>query len=228
MLTLEKIIDFSKKNYRFIIAVISLIILIFLGYYSFREYKLEKDLELAKKINLYENVLGAIRNAEEKSLEDEDRRSQIKVELKNLCEQNTGYKNTLRARYILARLDHEDGDFDSAKINFSAIFESDKKHYLSPIALMQFVILLEEEINYEEAIKVLEKHKNTYENHFIYGEILLALARNHTMQGDYDKAGEILQGVLENEKMSVYHSKAEEEIDLLIIKGYLTRSLLDR
>lgn len=223
MLTIKQTTNFLKKNSKLIVVIVLFITLILIGCYSYFQHKLEKDVELGQMMNGYENVLGAIRNAEEMSLADEDRRKQIKDDLKLICEQNEGLKNTLRARYILAKLDYEDGDFTTAKKNFFSIFENNKKHHLAPIALLQAAILHEEEVDYQLAIDLLEQHGTYYKAHFTYGESLIALARNYELQGNYTKANEILQNILKNEDLAIYHSKAEERMDLLIVKGHLKR-----
>ena len=221
MTTIETVATIFKKHLKSIIVGSGALALLLLGYYSFFKYRQEKDLLLGQQINTYENALLQIESAETMTLANEERLEQIKIALSKIHRDNKGLKNALRAQYVLAKIDYKNGDTEGARKKFLSIFEYNKKHYLAPLALMQAAAIFEAEVLYDKAIALLEDHQLYYIKHFTEGQALISLARNYELQGQYVKAAQTLQSITENQDLSNYHPKAEEGLDLLILKGYL-------
>ena len=224
MIVIDNIVKILKTNIKSISLIIILVVIVLVGVFSFIQYKSEKDFSIGQKLNEIENVLIQIereKEAEENeiSLVDEEKIEQVKVELTSIYEKNKGFKNGLRAQFILAKINYKNLEKENAKKKFLAIFETDKKHYLSPISLLYAAFICEEEALFSEAQKLLEDHKLYYEGHYTGGEGLITLARIYEAQGQYDKSLSILEAIQKNSDLNVYHKKAKEQIDLLIIKG---------
>nr|MCH9662159.1 DUF2730 domain-containing protein [Gammaproteobacteria bacterium] len=217
----KQIIDFLKTNIRLVAVVILSALIIFLFFYSFSKYHEEKDIELGKEVNSYENRLVGIEKSKESSLTSEEQLSQVKAELSEIYQENKSFKNGLRAQYILAKIDYKSGEMEAAKEKFFSIFDYNKKHHLAPLALLHAASITENDAKYNEAIDLLEQHILYYQTHFTYGEALLGLSRNYELIGEYTKASSTLKSIIENEDLLSYHDRANQQIAMLTIKGLL-------
>ncbi len=98
-----------------------------------------------------------------------------------------GYAAT-RARFVLAQVEWERGDFEAAHAAFLAVAEGDAESYLAPIALFNAAAALEETGDVEGAIELYRRVAGSTVPNVEAPRALFALGRLSEGQGDREGA----------------------------------------
>ena len=217
---LDRFAWWVKKNIQLIIKLFLSILLIFIILYSYTSYRNDKDRELSFEIN--ESIQEYLKDVAKQGTNVELIDSQKKNidELKSFYSSNKGYKNGVRALYMSALFEYKNNLLKEAKRSFEIIFNEHQSHYLAPIALFYLANISEIEGSIEGSINFLEQYKENYFDNFLIGEVILSLARNYLIVGNFLKANNILKDIMNNEKFNRYQDRAQVILDYIYITDY--------
>ena len=219
-------VDFLRSHRKLLtLSLTALMLIVFIVYGFFRQQR-QKEGELAERISRLAAEVENIEREEEYSLASEERLTGIGEELMAMYEGDPSLKNSLRALFILAKIDYRKNKVSQAREKYLKIAEESPYHYLAPQALLYAALAWEEEGRFEEAVKLLQSHERDYYGHFTQGEAMLSLARNLQLQKRYQETLEVLNAILKNQDIEIQHEKAQEQIDLMKMKGLIDSSQL--
>jgi tetratricopeptide (TPR) repeat protein len=220
----QRIFEVLKKgialvsNYKKIILIVSggaLLVAVAVTVYLQIQNRIER--KVSSQVNPLHMEYLQLQQKSERSLSDNVRLGDIRGSLYDIYTKNSSSLNGRRALFVAAQIYQQEGEFARAA-EYYALVKSRRSYYLAPQAALFEAFCYEDLGEYQKAVDVLQDVSTRYADHFVYGEVMLALARNYQLLNNIDQATKIYQDLSEKQDLGEYASAADLQLKILAVQ----------
>ncbi len=218
----------KKFDYKIVTYVLGGIVALALAFYGYTVWVESQERKLSLRID---ELLLQEKSLAEKISESRDGEAGSEIDpevatlignLKAIYEANPSRINGTRALFSAANLEMQSGAYEAARAGFTTIADNHPDHFLAPRALFSLILLDEAEELPNEALIKVEDFNKRYPNSYLGSEINLTQGRLHLQLREYDLAKTYFDEAIINGKGNRLIENAQEKIDYLRIKGFIT------
>ncbi|GAK54816.1 TPR repeat protein [Candidatus Vecturithrix granuli] len=219
----EKLFNWIVANVKtigIIVGVVALIVIIGISWRAYQKGVTEKALTLeGKAFKLHQKIQTelASKNQETASETPSDAQNpyqEVIVLYQEIIDQYSGTPSAGRAQYLLGSIAYQRGNYDEAKMLFSAYLKAYAQGTLAVQAEESIGYIFEQQKDFQQALNTF-KRLETRVSDTRKPAILLAIARNYEALGQTEQAITTYQSVVDSNTSFSLKNTAKERLDIL-------------